>query len=69
MSQVKKATLKPTTLRLLLTLGLFGVVGLTTAGFILTQQKLSAYVTEVSHKKVDASGSKQSLQTLKSIQQ
>lgn len=69
MSQVKKVTLKPTTLRLLLTLLLFSVAGLATAGFILSQQKLSAYTVEVSHKKVDASGSKQSLQTLKSIQQ
>lgn len=69
MSQVKKATLKPTMLRLLLTLGLFSIVGLTAAGFILTQQKLSAYAIEVSHKKVDASGSRESVQTLQSIQQ
>lgn len=69
MSQVKKAALKPTALRLLLTLGLFSIVGLTTVGFILTQQKLSAYAIEVSHKKVDASGSRESVQTLQSIQQ
>lgn len=69
MSQVKKVVLKPTTLRLLLTLLLFGVVGLTTAGFILAQQKLSAYTVEASHKKVDASGSRESLQTLQSVRQ
>lgn len=67
MSKVK-TTLRPTTLRLLLTLVLFGIVGLATTGFVLAQQKLGTYALEVSHKKVDAAGSKQSLQTLQAIE-
>jgi hypothetical protein len=68
MSNEKHTPLKPTSLRLLLILALFGVVLLTTAGFVFAQQKLSTYAVEVSHKKIDASASKASLQTLQSIE-
>lgn len=60
--------MQPSALRLLLTLSLFVIAGLAITGFVLVQQKLSAYAVEVSHKKVDASGSKASLQTLQSIE-
>jgi hypothetical protein len=69
MSGVKKQfSMQPTTLRLLLTLLLFGIAILTIVGFTLVQQKLSAYALEVSHIKVDATGSQTSLQTLQSVQ-
>jgi hypothetical protein len=65
---IKKFSMQPSALRLLLTLSLFIVAGLAITGFVLVQQKLSAYAVEVSHKKVDAAGSKASLQTLQSIE-
>lgn len=69
MSGVKKPfSIQPTTLRVLLTVLLFGIAALSIVGFILVQQKLSAYAIEVSHIKVDATGSQASLQTLQSIQ-
>lgn len=68
MKDVKKISMKPSILRLLLTLSLFTVAGLAVTGFVFVQQKLSAYATEVSHKKVDAAGSKASLQTLQTIE-
>jgi hypothetical protein len=69
MSGVKKQfSMRPTTLRLLLTVLLFGIAILTIVGFTLVQQKLSTYALEVSHIKVDATGSQTSLQTLQSVQ-
>lgn len=69
MSDEKKhAKLKPTTLRPLLAVALFGAAGLTVFGFVVAQQKLNTYAIEVSHKKIDASASKASLQTLQSIE-
>lgn len=68
MKDVKKISMKPSILRLLLTLILFAIAGLAVTGFVFAQQKLSAYATEVSHKKVDAAGSKASLQTLQTIE-
>lgn len=69
MSGVKKQfSIQPTTLRVLLTLLLFGVAILSVTGFTLVQQKLSTYAVEISHIKVDATGSQATLQTLQSIQ-
>lgn len=64
----KHSTLKPTTLRLLLVLALFGIAALGVFGFIFAQQKIASYAVEVSHKKIDASASKASLQTLQAIE-
>lgn len=68
MTQPPASKMKPTTLRLLLSISLFIIAILATVGFIFAQQKLGAYATEVSRKKVDATASKSSLQTLQSIQ-
>lgn len=64
----KYANIKPTTLRLLLVLALFAIAALGVFGFIFTQQKIAAYAVEVSHKKIDATASKASLQTLQAIE-
>lgn len=68
MKNLSKNNLKPTTLRLLLTLCMFAILGLSIGGFVLIQQKISAFAVEVSHKKVDAAASKASLQTLQRLQ-
>ena len=60
--------LKPTTLRLLLSISMFIVTGLAVVGFAFAQKQLAAYATEVSHKRVDANASGTSLQTLQAIQ-
>jgi cytoskeletal protein RodZ len=64
----KQSNLKPTTLRLLLVFVLFGIAALGVFGFIFAQQKIASYAVEVSHKKIDASASKASLQTLEAIE-
>jgi hypothetical protein len=68
MTEKAPSKLKPTTLRLLLVVALFVVATLATVGFIFIQQKLGDYAMEVSRKKVDATASETSLQTLQSIQ-
>lgn len=60
--------MKPSTLRMLLTLSMFTITGLAIVGFVLIQQKVSTFAVEVSHKKVDAAASKASLQTLQRIE-
>jgi hypothetical protein len=64
----KHPNLKPTTLRLLLAFALFGIAALGVFGFIFAEQKIASYAVEVSHKKIDASASKASLQTLQAIE-
>lgn len=62
------ASMKPSLLRLLLSISMILVAGATVVGFILVQKQLSAYAVEVSHIKVDASGSEQSLATLQTLE-
>lgn len=62
------ASMKPSLLRLLLSISMILVASGTVVGFVFVQKQLSAYAVEVSHIKVDASGSKQSLTTLQTLE-
>lgn len=68
MTDTKASRLKPTTLRLLLAIALVLVAILAVAGFVYAQKMMSDYALEVSHKKVDATASAGSLQTLQAVE-
>lgn len=68
MSESKTSKLKPTILRLLLAISLFLVAILAVVGFVFAQKMMGDYALEVSHKKVDAAASENSLQTLQSVE-
>lgn len=68
MTESKSRRLTPTTLRLLLSIALFLIASLAVVGFVFAQKQINAYVLEVSHKKVDATASESSLQTLQTVE-
>jgi hypothetical protein len=67
-TESKAHRITPTTLRLLLSIALFLVATLAVVGFVFAQKQISAYALEVSHKKVDATASESSLQTLQTVE-